>query len=43
MLPGNSFGALQSGFPKNQGPALVTHHYAGSWKNEKGGETEDAA
>jgi mannosyltransferase OCH1-like enzyme len=43
ILPGNSFGALQSGFPKNQGPALVTHHYAGTWKNEKGGETEDTA
>ena len=38
ILPGNSFGALQSNYPKNQGPALVTHHYAGSWKNDKGGE-----
>jgi alpha 1,6-mannosyltransferase len=38
ILPGNSFGALQNGFPQNEGPTLVTHHYAGSWKNDHGGE-----
>jgi hypothetical protein len=38
ILPGNSFGALQNEFPQNEGPALVTHHYAGSWKNDHGRE-----
>ena len=38
ILPGNSFAAAQSGWPEDQGPKLVTHHYAGTWKNEHGGE-----
>ena len=37
VLPGNAFAASQSGYPEDQGPKLVTHHYAGTWKNEKGG------
>ncbi|KAF4625196.1 hypothetical protein G7Y89_g12976 [Cudoniella acicularis] len=41
LLPGNAFAASQNGFPKDQGPALVTHHYAGTWKNEFGGELPD--
>jgi hypothetical protein len=38
VMPGNAFAASQSGFPEDQGPRLVTHHYAGTWKNDKGGE-----
>ncbi|KAF8859186.1 hypothetical protein BDZ45DRAFT_714179 [Acephala macrosclerotiorum] len=38
ILPGNAFAASQSGYPKDQGPMLVTHHYAGTWKNDHGGE-----
>ncbi|KAF5870949.1 putative initiation-specific alpha mannosyltransferase protein [Botrytis fragariae] len=38
ILPGNAFAASQSNFPKDQGPVLVTHHYAGTWKNKLGGE-----
>ena len=38
ILPGNAFSASQAGYPEDQGPALVTHHYAGTWKNEHGGE-----
>jgi alpha 1,6-mannosyltransferase len=38
ILPGNSFGASQNGNPKDQGPKLVEHHYAGTWKNDHGGE-----
>jgi len=38
ILPGNAFAASQSGYPHDQGPMLVTHHYAGTWKNEHGGE-----
>ncbi|KAK2630004.1 hypothetical protein QTJ16_000824 [Diplocarpon rosae] len=38
ILPGNAFASQQNGYPVNQGPALVTHHYAGSWKNDYGGE-----
>jgi mannosyltransferase OCH1-like enzyme len=41
ILPGNSFAANQNLYPKDQGPALVTHHYAGSWKNGDGGEEAD--
>jgi mannosyltransferase OCH1-like enzyme len=38
VLPNAAFAAMQGGWPKNHGPYLVEHHYAGSWKNEKGGE-----
>jgi alpha 1,6-mannosyltransferase len=38
ILPGNSFGASQNGYPKDEGPKLVEHHYAGTWKNDHGGE-----
>ncbi|KAG0154136.1 hypothetical protein PDIDSM_1516 [Penicillium digitatum] len=32
IMPGVSFAAAQNGFPVDQGDALVTHHYEGSWK-----------
>ncbi|OOF95839.1 glycosyltransferase family 32 protein [Aspergillus carbonarius ITEM 5010] len=32
IMPGVSFAAAQNGYPDDQGDALVTHHYAGSWK-----------
>ncbi|KAJ5333366.1 hypothetical protein MYU51_014447 [Penicillium brevicompactum] len=32
IMPGVSFAAAQNGFPTDQGNALVTHHYEGSWK-----------
>ncbi|KAL4892263.1 hypothetical protein BDV59DRAFT_202774 [Aspergillus ambiguus] len=32
VLPGNSFVALQDGFPTDQEDSLVTHFYDGSWK-----------
>ncbi|KAI9367921.1 hypothetical protein BJX61DRAFT_537670 [Aspergillus egyptiacus] len=38
VFPQASFAALQGGLPTDQGPYLVSHLYAGSWKNEKGGE-----
>jgi len=38
VLPQAAFAALQGGFPKDQGPYLVSHLYAGTWKNDKGGE-----
>lgn len=38
ILPGNSFGASQNGYPTDQGPKLVEHRYAGTWKNDHGGE-----
>jgi hypothetical protein len=38
VLPNAAFAAMQGGWPKDRGPYLVEHHYAGSWKNEKGGE-----
>ncbi|GAT28016.1 alpha-1,6-mannosyltransferase Och1 [Aspergillus luchuensis] len=38
VLPQASFAALQGGMPQGQGEYLVSHHYAGSWKNEVGGE-----
>ncbi|CZR58328.1 related to alpha-1,6-mannosyltransferase [Phialocephala subalpina] len=44
ILPGYSF-ALSSNHYKpedKQGPALVTHHFDGSWKNDHGGEAADA-
>ncbi|XRM42772.1 hypothetical protein ABZX51_005983 [Aspergillus tubingensis] len=38
VLPQASFAALQGGMPQGQGEYFVSHHYAGSWKNEVGGE-----
>lgn len=38
VMPGVAFAAFQNGEPGDQGPALVSHHYAGSWKNKNGGE-----
>jgi mannosyltransferase OCH1-like enzyme len=32
IMPGVSFAAGQNGYPTDQGDALVTHHYEGSWK-----------
>lgn len=32
IMPGVSFAARQNGYPTDQGDALVTHHYEGSWK-----------
>lgn len=32
VMPNNAFAAMQAGFPTDRGPVLVTHHYAGSWK-----------
>lgn len=34
IMPGVSFAALQNGNPTDQGDALVTHNYEGSWKKE---------
>ncbi|KAK4954192.1 hypothetical protein LTR10_007620 [Elasticomyces elasticus] len=38
IMPNNAFAAMQAGYPTDRGPVLVTHHYAGSWK-----ESADAA
>ena len=38
ILPGYSFAASSNQYEGTHGPALVTHHYAGTWKNEHGGE-----
>ncbi|KAK1749514.1 hypothetical protein QBC47DRAFT_395767 [Echria macrotheca] len=42
ILPGYSFAASSNTYDEGDldrvGPALVKHHYAGSWKNVKGGE-----
>lgn len=38
VLPNAAFAAMQGGLLKDRGPYLIDHHYAGSWKNEKGGE-----
>ncbi|KAJ5787481.1 hypothetical protein N7457_002471 [Penicillium paradoxum] len=38
ILPGYSFASTTNLYPNKTGPALVTHHYAGSWKNDNGGE-----
>jgi alpha 1,6-mannosyltransferase len=42
VLPGKSFAASSNTYSEEEegvlGPRLVTHHYAGTWKNEKGGE-----
>lgn len=32
IMPGVSFAAAQNDYPQDQGDALVTHHYQGSWK-----------
>ncbi|PLB52767.1 hypothetical protein P170DRAFT_349180 [Aspergillus steynii IBT 23096] len=32
IMPAVSFAASQNGYPTDQGYALVTHHYEGSWK-----------
>jgi alpha 1,6-mannosyltransferase len=43
ILPGYSFSASLQDYKDNEspGPALVTHHFAGSWKNVIGGEVAD--
>ncbi|TVY20472.1 Initiation-specific alpha-1,6-mannosyltransferase [Lachnellula arida] len=43
VLPGYSFSASIQHYKdyEHPGPALVTHHYAGSWKNSNGGEAGD--
>ncbi|KAF7529942.1 hypothetical protein G7054_g9706 [Neopestalotiopsis clavispora] len=45
ILPGYSLAASYNAYePEDQdrvGPSLVVHHYAGTWKNEKGGETKE--
>lgn len=40
ILPGYSLAASANTYDGNNktGPALVTHHYAGTWKNDHGGE-----
>lgn len=41
ILPGHAFADATNDFSQDggrPGPVLVTHHYAGSWKNDKGGE-----
>ncbi|RMZ70064.1 Initiation-specific alpha-16-mannosyltransferase [Pyrenophora seminiperda CCB06] len=42
VMPGRSFAASANNYKPEQEPLLppklVTHHYAGSWKNNKGGE-----
>ncbi|PYI02895.1 hypothetical protein BO78DRAFT_376057 [Aspergillus sclerotiicarbonarius CBS 121057] len=38
VLPQAAFAARQGGYPTDQGRYLVSHHYAGSWKNGNGGE-----
>lgn len=43
ILPGYSFSASLQDYKDDEhpGPALVTHHFAGSWKNRNGGEAVD--
>lgn len=40
VLPGFAFASSMNTYEKTDvvGPPLVTHHYAGSWKNDHGGE-----
>ncbi|ORY59153.1 uncharacterized protein BCR38DRAFT_445730 [Pseudomassariella vexata] len=40
VMPGYAFAASSNKYESNEvlGPPLVTHHYAGTWKNEQGGE-----
>ncbi|KAF2854136.1 glycosyltransferase family 32 protein [Plenodomus tracheiphilus IPT5] len=43
VMPGKSFAASSNRYTPEQErelpPSLVTHHYAGSWKNDHGGES----
>ncbi|KAF7715860.1 Alpha-1,6-mannosyltransferase [Penicillium ucsense] len=39
VLPNAAFAAMQGDWPEDRGPYLVEHHYAGSWKNDDGGES----
>lgn len=44
ILPGQAFSDATNDFSKDggrPGPVLVTHHYAGSWKNDRGGEVAE--
>lgn len=43
ILPGYAFSASLQDYKdyEHPGPALVTHHFAGSWKNDNGGEVVD--
>lgn len=43
ILPGYAFARSSNHYkPEDtQGPALVTHHFDGSWKNDHGGQTAD--
>lgn len=40
IMPGNAFAASSNTYEEKEGlgPPLVTHHYAGTWKNDHGGE-----
>ena len=38
ILPGFSFAASINHYKEEEGPALLTHQCAGSWRNEHGGE-----
>ncbi|KUI68133.1 Initiation-specific alpha-1,6-mannosyltransferase [Cytospora mali] len=38
ILPGYAFSRAMNPFSDTDGLPLVTHHYAGSWKNDYGGE-----
>lgn len=38
ILPGYSFAASSNHYKEDKGPALVTHHYAGSWKHDHSGK-----
>ncbi|KAA8571824.1 hypothetical protein EYC84_001789 [Monilinia fructicola] len=40
ILPGGAMAAYQNGMPTDEGEYLVSHHYAGSWKNQDGGEVK---
>lgn len=46
ILPGYALAASYNSYePEDQdrvGPSLVVHHYAGTWKNEHGGETAES-
>jgi alpha 1,6-mannosyltransferase len=38
ILPGYAFANSSNHYTELQSPLLVTHHFAGSWKNDHGGE-----
>lgn len=44
VLPGHAFARTSNKYAEGMvvPPSLVTHHYAGSWKNDHGGESETA-